>query len=255
MSSATTMISLCVAVYRDHGEPNLASLQRDLPAALAGQAGELVAALNGIDAELAGVSAGAITVDLGINRGVAPAWNAAARAARGEILVFCNDDVKLGSGALARLAGALDENPRAGVVGPLGSRWDIARGRHLDWVKPASADELASCDVVSGFLFACHRETWVEVAGFDERYAPASWEEVDFCTAVRAGGRECYAVGGVACAHEWGVSRRQPPWARAHWCGRSETWRSIHRRNRRRFLQKWSEHPLARAQTSAGGGA
>ena len=49
-----------------------------------------------------------------------------------------------------------------------------------------------------------------------------------------------------AASHEWGVSKRQLPWARARWSGRSETWRSIHRRNRRHFLQKWADHPIAR---------
>ena len=166
------------------------------------------------------------------------------------MLAFCNDDVELGAGALARLAGALALQPRA-VVGPVGARWDLVRGRHVEWVHPGeAAGELAPCDVVSGFLFACTRETYEAVGGFDEYYAPASWEEVDFCTAVRAGGGACYAVGGVDCRHEWGVSRRQLPWARARWDGRSETWRSIHRRNRRHFLAKWSKEPVAQPLTA-----
>jgi len=234
------MISICVAVYREHGEPNIGSLQRELPAALGPRSGELVVALNGISAAAVHLAEGTRAIDLGINRGVAPAWNAAASAARGRILVFCNDDVQLGAGSLARLAEAVENLPHVGVVGPLGSRWDIAAGKHLDWVRPREPSEALVCDVVSGFLFACFRETWEAVGGFDEAYAPASWEEVDFCCAVRARGKLCYAVGGVDYWHEWGVSRRQLPWARAHWDGRSETWRSIHRRNRRRFLNKWT---------------
>jgi GT2 family glycosyltransferase len=111
---------------------------------------------------------------------------------------------------------------------------------------------MSECEVVSGFLFACRRETWEAVGGFDERYAPASWEEVDFCTAVRATGSRCYALAGVSCGHEWGVSRRQMPWARARWDGRSETWRSIHRRNRRHFLAKWADAPVAAAGVAPG---
>jgi len=240
------MISVCVAVYRAHEAPNVAALGTALDAALDGQDGELVVALNGIDADRAGVPAGAITVDLGVNRGVAPAWNAAARVARGGVLVFCNDDVVLGARSLATLAEALRERSDAAVVGPEGSRWDISRGRHLAYANPTSGnEEMAACEVVSGFLFACRRQTWEEVGGFDEFYAPASWEEVDFCTAVRAAGGVCYAISSVSCSHEWGVSKRQLPWARAHWSGRSETWRSIHRRNRRHFLRKWADHPVA----------
>jgi GT2 family glycosyltransferase len=241
------MISVCVAVYRPHAPPNVAALGNSLAAAFGDREGELVVALNGVEAAAVGVPDHARSVDLGVNRGVAPAWNAAARAAAGEVLVFCNDDVELGAGSLARLAEVLESHEDAGVVGPVGSRWDIPGGRHLAWVggDDADGDGLAACEVVSGFLFACRRETWDAVGGFDEFYAPASWEEVDFCTAVRASGRRCYAVAGVECRHEWGVSRRQPPWARARWDGRSETWRSIHRRNKRHFLAKWGQHLIA----------
>jgi len=240
------VISLCTAVYRAHGAPNAAGLADGLQAALGGRDGELVVALNGVSAAEAGLDGtAAVTVAMGVNRGVAPAWNAAARAASGEVLVFCNDDVALAADALGALAGALAELGSAGVVGPMGSRWDIARGMHLEMLDGAGG--AAPCEVVSGFLFACLRDTWEQVGGFDEFYAPASWEEVDFCTAVRAAGDLCYAVPGVGYEHEWGVSRRQPPWARAHWDGRSETWRSIHRRNRRHFLEKWSGQPIATA--------
>jgi GT2 family glycosyltransferase len=158
--------------------------------------------------------------------------------------VFCNDDVELGAGSLALLEEALASAPDA-VVGPVGSNWSVTGARHVDWVKADGLERgtTRECDVVSGFLFACTRDTWTAVEGFDEFYAPASWEEVDFCTAVRARGGRCLTVAGVEVAHEWGVSRRQPPWARARWDGRSETWRSIHRRNRRHFLEKWGEKP------------
>lgn len=258
------MISVCVATYRPRPAPNVSTLAVELPAALEGEAGELVVALNGVDASRAGVPAWAITVDLEMNLGVAPGWNAAAKAASGDVLVFCNDDVSLGEGALARLAQVLHRDPAAGVVGPVGSRWNIREGTHIGDVhlegddgqtsSEGSPDQsqvavqrrgMIECDVVSGFLFACWRSDWEAIGGFDEYYAPASFEEVDFCTAVRARGRRCYVVSGVACEHEWGVSKRQLPWARARWADRSETWRSIHRRNRRHFVAKWSEHPIA----------
>jgi len=237
------MISLCAAVYQVHGPPNVAALADGLRAALGRHDGELVVALNGVSAGDVGLGEETLTVEMGVNRGVAPAWNAAARASGGDVLVFCNDDVALAAGAVERLADALDGLPSAGVVGPMGSRWDIARGRHLRMVD--GEEGAAPCEVVSGFLFACLRQTWEKVGGFDEFYAPASWEEVDFCTAVRASGELCYAVGGIGYEHEWGVSRRQLPWARARWDERSETWRSIHRRNRRHFLEKWSDKPIA----------
>jgi GT2 family glycosyltransferase len=240
-------VSVCVAVYREHAAPNLASLAAALPAALEGLDWELVVALNGMDAARAGAPANARCIDLGVNLGVAPGWNAAARAATGDVLCFANDDLEPGPGSIATLTRVLRERTDAGVVGPAGSRWDIAGGRHLSDVSPADATpgDLTACEVVSGFLFACRRETYAAVGGFDDYYAPFSWEEVDFCTAVRASGLRCYRVAGVEHAHEWGVSQRQPPWRRARWDGRSQSIWWIHRRNRRHFLAKWSATELA----------
>jgi len=231
------MVSVCVPVYRSHAAPNVATLAAALPAALGGLEGELVVALNGIAAAAAGVPDGAKTVPLPENRGVAPGWNAAARAARGDVLVFANDDVVLGAGALERLAAALGEREDAGVVGPVGSMWDRLEWEHASFVHPACGME--PCDVVSGFLFAVRREVYDAVGGFDEAYAPASWEEVDFDLAVQAHGLRCYAVGEVDVAHEWGISARQPPWRMVRWGGRRELLWSIHRRDRRHFLSKW----------------
>jgi O-antigen biosynthesis protein len=236
-------ISVCVPVYRAHPEPNVATLAAALPAALGDRTGELVVALNGIAADEAGVPDGVKTVPSAVNLGVAPGWNAAAREASGDIMVFGNDDAELGPGSLAALARALEEHPEAGVVGPVGSTWDRERWEHVDMVHPADGDGLVECDVVSGFLFACRRETWEALGGFDEAYAPASWEEVDFNVAAQARGLKSYAVGGVQVAHEWGISARQPPWRRVRWGGRSELLWSIHRRNRRHFLGKWSHPP------------
>lgn len=232
-------VSVCTPVHRAHDAPNVATLAAALPAALDGLSGELVVALNGIDAATAGVPDTARCVPLAQNMGVAPGWNAAAGAGEGEVLVFVNDDCVPGPGSLARLVTALREHPDAGVVGPVGSTWDPERWEHVDFVHPA--DGVEACDVVSGFLFATRRSTWESAGGFDEAYAPASWEEVDFNVAVqRRLGLRSYAVAGVDAPHEWGISGRQPPWRTIRWGGRRELLWSIHRRNRRHFLEKWA---------------
>jgi GT2 family glycosyltransferase len=235
-------LSICVPVYKTHPAPNVASLAAALPAASRELEAELVVALNGITAAEAGVPDGARSVALATNRGVAPGWNAAARAATGAVLVFANDDVELGPGSLALLADVLRARPEAGVVGPVGTHWDTDRWEHREFIdlRGRASGEVEECDVVSGFLFAVRREVYNAVGGFDEAYAPASWEEVDFDQAVRAQGLKCYAVAGVEAPHEWGISARQKPWARVRWGGRSELLWSIHRRNRRHFLSKWA---------------
>jgi len=231
-------VSVCVPVYKAHPAPNAASLAAALPAAAGALAAELVVALNGIGAAEAGVPAEARTVALEENMGVAPGWNAAARAADGDVLVFANDDVVPGPGAVERLAAALRELPQAGVVGPVGAMWDRRTWEHTATVHPREGAE--ECDAVSGFLFATLRSTWEAVGGFDEAYAPASWEEIDFNCATQRLGLRSYAVGGVDAPHEWGISARQPPWKTVRWGGRRELLWAIHRRNRKHFLRKWA---------------
>lgn len=234
-------VSVCVPVYRAHGEPNLATLDARIAPALGGLDGELVVALNGISAADALLPAAARAVDLGENRGVSPGWNAAAAAARGDVLVFANDDVLLGPGALAMMHEVLMTQQQAGVIGPDGTMWDLSAPRHLERLELSGLPpgELRECDVVSGYLFAVRREVWEALGGFDEAYAPCSYEEVDFCTDVRKRlGLSCYAVAGIAVEHEYGISVSNP-WKRIRHNGRSELLRSIHVRNERYFRRKW----------------
>jgi GT2 family glycosyltransferase len=209
--------------------------------ALDGLSGELVVALNGISGSDARAPEWAQIVDLGVNRGVSPGWNAAAAAARGAVLVFSNDDLVLGERALRLMHDALIAHEDAGVVGPDGTMWDLTVPKHLDRLDLSGrrAGEVQSCDVIAGFLFAMRREVWQALGGFDEAYAPCSMEEVDLCTDVRLRlGLQCYAVAGVEAQHEYGVSVSNP-WRRIRHNGRSEFLRSVHVRNERHFRRKW----------------
>ncbi|MGH2916592.1 MAG: glycosyltransferase family 2 protein [Solirubrobacteraceae bacterium] len=236
-------IAVCVPVYRAHGEPNIAGLARDLRPALDGLDGELVVALNGISAVDAGLPDGVRFIDLGVNRGVAPGWNAAARAAPAcDVVVFANDDVSLGPGSLAMLHRALALNPQAGIVGPVGSRFDFRNGTHVAWAQTEDRPpgELVACDVVSGFLFALRRADFDAVGGFDDAYAPATMEEIDLNVAVHLElGLGSYVVAGVPHAHRFAVSAT-PAWRRISHNGRRELLFTVHRRNRRHFFAKWA---------------
>src|SRR4051794_8594340 len=216
-------VSVCVPAYKPHDEPNLATLADDLPAALAGVDGELVVVLNGISAEEARAPRDVVLVEQRVNRGVPAGWNLGAAAARGDVLVFANDDLELGPGSLRVLAEALAAHPEAGVAGPVGARWDVQSGQHIDFVSHdgLGRGEVREVDAVSGFLFATPRSVFEEIGGFDEAYTPASFEEVDYCTAVRLQlGLKAYIVGGVEHGHEWGISAKAKPWRRVSFDGR-----------------------------------
>jgi GT2 family glycosyltransferase len=234
-------ISVSVAVYRSHHAPNLASLAEQLPQALAGLEGELLVTLNGITPAAGRVPPHARVTQFPVNRGVSVGWNAAAALGSAPIVCVVNDDVSLGPGSLRMLHDALMSDG-VGVVGPVGTRWDIPRAHHRAYVDLSSSPqgELQECEVVSGFLFATHRHVLEQLGGFDEAYTPCSFEEVDYCTAVRFRlGLKCCAVAGVPFEHDFGISAARP-WRRVSYDGRSESLGSIARRNRRQFLAKWS---------------
>jgi GT2 family glycosyltransferase len=234
-------IAICVPVYKEHGAPNLATLAGDLPAALGGLSAEVVVVLNGIAPDRVTLPPSATVVRFGQNQGVPIAWNAAARAARAPVLCVVNDDVRLGPHSLRMLHDALTETPGAGVVGPVGTNWDIPAAVHRAYVdlgglEPGTA---VDCDVLSGFLFLTTREAHARVDGFDEAFTPCGFEEIDYCTAVRERlGLRCLAVAGVPIDHEFGISSRRP-WRRVRYQGRSEALGRIAERNRRHFLSKW----------------
>ncbi len=199
-------------------------------------------ALNGVSPAAAGVPDGARTIAFDVNRGVPVAWNAAARRARAPVLCIVNDDVVLGRDALALLQGALAGETAAGVVGPVGTRWDIPSARHRSYLELDGhpRGSLHECEVVSGFLLATRRQLFEDLGGFDEAFTPCGFEEVDYCTAVRLrGGLSCCAVAGVEFSHEFAISAARS-WRRVRFDHRSESIASIAARNRRHFLEKWS---------------
>jgi len=237
-----TAVSVCVAVWREHAPPNLASLGRSLEAALDGLPGELVVALNGVTAEQAQLPTWARSVAFEVNQGVPRAWNAAAREARGDNLCFVNDDVSLGAGALRILHDVLAEQPSAGVVGPVGTDWDLEQARHVSTVDTDGLPrgEVRECNVVSGFLLATPRSIFERAGGFDEAYTPCLFEEVDYSTTVRCKlGYRCFAVAGVPVEHVYEFSHAKPL-QRIRFGNRSALKGWIAKRNRRRFRRKWA---------------
>jgi GT2 family glycosyltransferase len=128
-------------------------------------------------------------------RGFAPTCNAGARAARGELLLFLNDDVVLGAGVLDALAGAL-ARPGVGGAGPDVRSRALGRsesGTALAWrhgVLEARQEALAGGDPVEvpylcGAALAVRRADFERLGGFDERLAPYYWEDVDLSLRLR----------------------------------------------------------------------
>ena len=139
------------------------------------------------------------------NGGFVDNCNHAAAQARGEVLLFLNNDTLVGNGWLGALLASLRRRPGAGVVGSQvyasdggllesggilwanGDVWNHGRGFGTErWFE---LDHEREVDYVSGCAMAIRREIWQQLGGFDTRYRPAYCEDTDFCLRAREAGQ------------------------------------------------------------------
>ncbi len=133
------------------------------------------------------------------NHGFVEACNAGAREASAANLVFLNNDTEVTDGWLDRLVATV-QIPGVGAVGGMLVYPDglvqeaggivFANGDAANWGnrRAASLPELQFAREVDYCSAACllvRRDIFMAVGGFDLRYAPAYYEDVDLCFAVR----------------------------------------------------------------------
>lgn len=167
------------------------------------------------------------------NVGVPRAWNMGAMLAEGEYLCYINDDVELGVSALTEMRDVLAADCTIGEVGPAGGRFtDGVGGPRVGLERMEDADE------ISGFLFMTTRNVFDAVAGFDTRFTPAGFEEIDFSFKIRQRGFRCCVIPGLSVKHhnQNGVSSTDRP---IRFFARQTGRMALHQRNKALFFQKW----------------
>jgi GT2 family glycosyltransferase/glycosyltransferase involved in cell wall biosynthesis len=137
------------------------------------------------------------------NGGFIAACNDGASLARGETLVFLNNDTLPQPGWLEALLGTFIDEPGTGLVGaqllyPDGRLQEaggvvFADGSGWNYGKFESPEDprfayLRDCDYASGAAIAIPCALFAALGGFDTRYTPAYYEDTDLAFAVRAAG-------------------------------------------------------------------
>lgn len=160
------------------------------------------------------------------NGGFIAACNDGAALARGEILVFLNNDTVPQPGWLDALLDTFETHPDAGLVGAQllypdgrlqeaggvvfadGSAWNYGRFGSPDDPRYAY---LREADYVSGAAMAIPRALFEALGGFDARYAPAYYEDTDLAFAVRAAGRRVLYQPAARVVHDEGTTAGTDP--------------------------------------------
>ncbi len=156
------------------------------------------------------------------NLGYGTAANRALRGGSGELICVSNADVLPAPDALARLAETTLRTPGAGMVGPrFGGDTDryharlpsattmlvrifvgsFARGA-MPNPEPGEVEEV---EQPSGACFLVKRETWEEIAGFDEAFF-LWYEDVDLAKRLHDAGLHNLVVGSAKVRHIGGES-------------------------------------------------
>lgn len=179
------------------------------------------------------------------NIGFTLACNQGAEAARGQYLVFLNNDTEPRAGWLdALLQAAEDES--VGAVGakllyPDGSLQEagsivFADGSGWNWGRGASPEDPAfnrrrDVDYCSAAALLVKAEAFWAAGAFDPRYAPAYYEDTDLCFSLRRHGwRVVYEPRAVVLHKEGGTAGR-------------DTHQGLKRYqlvNQRKFVEKWA---------------
>ncbi|NNM06699.1 MAG: glycosyltransferase family 2 protein [Gemmatimonadetes bacterium] len=161
------------------------------------------------------------------NLGFIGSCNHGAKEAKGEVLVFLNDDTVPLHGWLPALVGTFSARPDAGAVGGRlvypdgrlqeagsvvfrdGSGANLGRGDFdVDGPLYRFMRRVHYC---SGALLATPRRLFESIGGFDTRYLPAYYEDTDYCFSVRDRGLSVYYQPESTVVHMEGASSGTDP--------------------------------------------
>ena len=241
---ATHPLDLSIAIVTWNSERWIARCLQSIAAACGNLASEVVIYDNASSDKTLTVIGDQVEIMRGTaNVGFAAGVNRVATRTSGRYLFLLNPDCELAPGALETLVEFLDANPVVAAAAPLLSDEDgdsqrefqlrrlptLAtlvsevfgidklfpanrmtaryRYRELELTHPQPVEQPAAAALL------LRREVFAEVGPFDERFAPAWFEDVDYCRRLAAAGHTIFVVPAARARHFGGASLGHVPFA------------------------------------------
>lgn len=178
------------------------------------------------------------------NLGFGGGCNQAVDLSAGKYILFLNNDAQLLSSSLKIMLDTISHAANVGAVGgklifPNGNLQEAGAiiwqdgtcesyGRNSEPFRPEFS-YVRDVDYCSGAFLMTPKEVFVAMGGFDARYAPAYYEDVDYCLQLwNHGYRVIYQPFAVAVHHEFGSSDETKAIA-------------LQVKNRAKFIEKWEQ--------------
>ncbi|MDM8567060.1 glycosyltransferase family 2 protein [Candidatus Halobeggiatoa sp. HSG11] len=194
------------------------------------------------------------------NQGFVEACRQGAAIAKGEFVLFLNNDTQVLPYWLKNMVNTMNANPKIGITGskltyPNGqlqeaggmifndaSGWNYGRLQEPTNPKYNQSREVDYC---SGASLMIRKALWEQIGGFDLRYAPAYYEDTDLCFATRQAGYKVFYCHDSEVIHHEGITAGTDI---------QTGYKAYQAINRKKFQAKWwnvlSSHPPPPPQSS-----
>jgi len=181
------------------------------------------------------------------NLGFLKNCNNAAKSAKGKYIHFLNNDTRVLDNWLSSLVDVLENDLLIGMVGSKlvfangqlqeagGIIWSDASGWNYGRLDDPSKSEynyLKEVDYISGASILIRKNLWLEIGGFDERYAPAYYEDSDLAFEVRKHGFKVVYQPKSEVVHFEGIS---------HGTDTNSGMKRYQIENKDKFYSKWKD--------------
>jgi GT2 family glycosyltransferase len=194
------------------------------------------------------------------NQGFVQACQQGAEIARGEFILFLNNDTQVTPGWLSNLLKVMDSQRDIGITGSKliypdgrlqeagGIIFNDASGWNYGRLQEPTAppyNQSREVDYCSGASLMIRKTLWHQIGGFDMRYAPAYYEDTDLCFAARQAGYKVYYCHDSEVIHHEGITAGTDI---------QSGYKAYQAINRKKFQAKWwnvlSSHPPTPPQSS-----